>query len=99
MGRVIYVFEVQTSGSIDSLILNLIKAHSNKAVQGIVAVSNSTQQEKIKKEVYSTPLKNHLKYLDYSEVLKIHEALQYATEKNQYSRISPRWVLEFILKS
>ena len=81
MGRIIYVFEVQTSGSIDSLILNLIKAHSNKAVQGIVAVSNSTQLEKIKKEVYSTPLKNHLKYLDYTEVLKIHEALQYATEK------------------
>lgn len=81
MGRIIYVFEVQTSGSIDSLILNLIKAHSNKAVQGIVAVSNSTQLEKIKKEVYSTPLKNHLKYLDYTEVLKIHEALQHATEK------------------
>lgn len=81
MGRVIYVFEVQTSGSIDSLILNLIKAHSNKAVQGIVAVSNSTQLEKIKKEVYSTSLKTHIKYLDYTEVLKIHEALQYATEK------------------
>ncbi len=81
MGRVIYVFEVQTSGSIDSLILNLIKAHSNKAVQGIVAVSDAIQLEKIKKEVSSTPLKDHLKYLDYTELLKIHEALQYATEK------------------
>lgn len=81
MGRVIYVFEVQTSGSIDSLILNLIKAHSNKAVQGIVAVSDSIQLEKIKKEVKGTSLDKHLKYLDYTEILKIHESLQYATEK------------------
>ncbi len=81
MGRVIYVFEVQTSGSIDSLILNLIKVHSNKAVQGIVAVSDSIQLEKIKKEVKGTSLDSHLKYLDYIEVLKIHESLQYATEK------------------
>lgn len=49
MGRVIYVFEVQTSGSIDSLILNLMKAKSNKAVQGIIAVSDIEQIEKIKK--------------------------------------------------
>ena len=81
MGRVIYVFEVQTSGSIDSLILNLIKAHSNKAVQGIVAVSDSIQLEKIKKEVKGTSLDKHLKYLDYTEILKIHESVQYATEK------------------
>lgn len=81
MGRVIYVFEVQISGSIDSLILNLIKAHSNKAVQGIVAVSDSIQLEKIKKEVKGTSLDNHLKYLDYTEILKIHKSLQYATEK------------------
>ena len=34
MGRVIYVFEVQTKGSIDSLLLNLLKAMNNPAVQG-----------------------------------------------------------------
>src|SRR3546814_2661804 len=29
MGRVIYVFEVQTKGSIDSLLMNLLKALNN----------------------------------------------------------------------
>jgi hypothetical protein len=48
MGRVIYVFEVQTKGAIDSLILNLLKSLNNPAVQGVVAVSDSTQLEKIK---------------------------------------------------
>ena len=33
MGRIIYVFEVQTGGSIDSLILNLMKAKNNKVGQ------------------------------------------------------------------
>jgi hypothetical protein len=37
MGRVIYIFEVQTKGSTDSLILNLLKALQNQAVQGVVA--------------------------------------------------------------
>ena len=40
MGKVIYAFEVQTHGSIDSLILNLQKATNNFAVQAIVAVSD-----------------------------------------------------------
>jgi len=35
MGRVIYIFEVQTKGSIDSLILNLLKSLNNPAVQGV----------------------------------------------------------------
>lgn len=46
MGRVIYVFEVQTRGSIDSLILNLLKSLNNPAVQGVVAVSDAVQLEK-----------------------------------------------------
>ena len=49
MGKAIYVFEVQSSGSIDSLILNLLRAQSNAAVQAIVAVSSAEQIEKIKK--------------------------------------------------
>lgn len=51
IGRVIYVFEVQTSGSIDSLVLNLMKAKTNKAVQGIVVVTDEAQIEKIKKKL------------------------------------------------
>ena len=81
MGRIIYVFEVQTSGSIDSLILNLMKAKNNKAVQGIVAVSDAEQLVKIKKEVEALPnVSTEIKYWDYTEVLEVHEALQKANE-------------------
>jgi len=50
MGKVMYCFEVQTHGSIDSLIRNFQKASANKAVQRVVAVSDKSQLEKIKKE-------------------------------------------------
>ena len=81
MGRVIYVFEVQTKGSIDSLVLNLLKALNNPAVQGVVAVSDAAQMEKIKGEVaHVHGLKDKLKYWNYAEVLKVHEALQSVSE-------------------
>jgi len=81
MGRVIYVFEVQTKGSIDSLILNLLKAHNNSAVQGIVAVSDKKQLEKIEKHAAGVPgLNDKLKYWDYEEVLRVHESLSSVNE-------------------
>lgn len=80
MGRVIYVFEVQTSGSIDSLILNLMKAKNNKAVQGIIAVTDQKQIEKIKKEIATLSIKEEVKFWDYEEVIKVHESLQFANE-------------------
>lgn len=81
MGRIIYVFEVQTSGSIDSLIMNLMKASSNNAVQGIVAVSDSRQIEKIKRETDSLrDIKDRLICWDYTEVLKVYESLQFVNE-------------------
>lgn len=79
MGRVVYVFEVQTKGSIDSLILNLLKARNNPAVQSIVAVSDAKQIEKIKKHSASVPgLSDKLKFWDYKEVWKVHESLEFA---------------------
>jgi len=76
MGRVIYVFEVQTSGSIDSLLMNLLKALNNQAVQGVVAVSDADQLEKIKKEAGGIhALSGKLKCWDYEEVMKVHDAL------------------------
>ncbi|MDD1748780.1 MAG: hypothetical protein LUO89_02790 [Methanothrix sp.] len=81
MGRVIYAFEVQTKGSTDSLIINLLKAINNPAVQGIVAVSDLAQLEKIKK--HADPiieLNRKLKYWDYKEVLRIHESLKMVNE-------------------
>lgn len=81
MGRVIYVFEVQTSGSIDSLILNLMKSKSNAAVQGIVAVSDAAQLEKIKREVASLKdIKDSIKYWDYNDVLNTYDSLTSAFE-------------------
>lgn len=82
MGRVIYVFEVQTKGSIDSLILNLLKSLNNPAVQGVVAVSDAAQIEKIRKHSASVPgLPGKLKYWDYTEVLAIHDSLALVNEK------------------
>lgn len=80
MGRVIYVFEVQTCGSIDSLILNLMKAKNNKAVQGIVAVTDQQQIDKVKREIAALPIKDEVKFWDYTEVLKVYESLQYVNE-------------------
>ena len=77
MGRVVYVFEVQTKGSIDSLILNLLKAVNNPAVQAVVAVSDAKQLEKIKKHAAGVQgLKERLRYWDYEKVLAVHEALE-----------------------
>jgi len=81
MGRVIYTFEVQTKGSIDSLLVNLLKALNNPAVQGIVAVSDADQLEKIRKHASAVgDLSKKLKYWDYRKVLEIHEALEMVNE-------------------
>lgn len=81
MGRVIYVFEVQTKGSVDSLLMNLLKALNNAAVQGIVAVSDAAQIEKIKKHAAGVAvLKEKLRYWDYTDVLATHEALEGVNE-------------------
>lgn len=76
MGRVLYVFEVQTSGSIDSLQLNLLRSLSNPAVQAVVAVSDERQLERIKAEAATLPeLKNKLRCWDSREVLETHSSL------------------------
>lgn len=81
MGRVIYVFEVQTKGSVDSLLMNLLKALNNTAVQGIVAVSDAAQIEKIRKHAAGVSvLRDKLRYWDYTDVLATHEALEGVNE-------------------
>lgn len=81
MGRIIYVFEVQTKGSIDSLIINLLKSLKNPAVQGVVAVSDKKQLEKIEDHAEDVPgLSDKLKLWDYKEVLNVHENLEYVNE-------------------
>ncbi len=81
MGRVMYVFEVQTKGSIDSLILNLLKSLNNPAVQGVVAVSDGRQIERIKRHTDGVAgFGEKLKFWDYTEVLNIHTALESVNE-------------------
>jgi hypothetical protein len=61
--------------------LNLLKSLNNPAVQGIVAVSDPAQLDKIKKHAYDVKeLRDKLKYWDYGEVIKTHEGLQFVYE-------------------
>jgi hypothetical protein len=78
MGRhSMYVFEVQTKGSIESLLVNLLKSLNNPAVQGVVAVSDKTQLARIEQEPVGVHgLKGKLRMWDYEEVLKVHEAIE-----------------------
>lgn len=80
MGKAIYVFEVQSKGSIDSLLMNLMKAKNNSAVQAVVAVSDAIQIEKIKKESTGTILEHNLRTWDYQEVIEVYDALVKAHE-------------------
>lgn len=90
MGRIIYVFEVQTKGSLDSLLINLQQSLNSEAVQGIVAVSDKEQLEKIKRKAATIPsLKDRLKYWDYEEILKVKESLQFVYESINNLKLVP----------
>lgn len=80
MGKAIYVFEVQSKGSIDSLILNLIKAQSNAAVQAVVAVSDEEQLAKIIKESKDVINNKNLRTWDSEDVLTVYDSLVRAHE-------------------
>jgi hypothetical protein len=81
MGRVIYVFEVQTRGSIDSLLMNLLRSLKNPAVQGIVAVTDVAQIDTLRKHSADVSgLKEKLRFWDYQEVMSVHVALESVNE-------------------
>jgi hypothetical protein len=91
LGRSIYVFEVQTKGSIDKLILNLYKAMNNPAVQAVVAVSDKEQIEKIRRHSSDVgDIKKKLKFWDYEEVLRVHESLAYVNESINKLNLVPQ---------
>ncbi len=76
LGEVKYVFEVHREGSIDSLLLNLIKAQSDSTVQKIIAVSDEKRLNNIRREVSSLPqLSDRLIYWTVSEVKRAAELL------------------------
>lgn len=80
MGKAIYVFEVQSKGSIDSLILNLKKAQSNAAVQAVVAVADEEQLAKIIKESKGVIDEKSLRTWDSEDVLAVFDSLARAHE-------------------
>lgn len=94
MGRIIYVFEVQAKGNIDSLLVNLMKAKTNKAVQGIVAVSDSETIEEIKKKVGPLEISKDVRYWDYKEVIEVYEALTTAYESINKLKLVPESFLK-----
>lgn len=80
MGKAIYVFEVQSKGSIDSLILNLKKAQSNAAVQAVVAVADEEQLAKIIRESVGVIDEKSLRTWDSEDVLAVYDSLVRAHE-------------------
>lgn len=80
MGKAIYVFEVQSKGSIDSLILNLKKAQSNAAVQAVVAVADEGQLAKIIRESAGVIEEKSLRTWESEDVLAVYDSLVRAHE-------------------
>ena len=80
MGKAIYVFEVQSKGSIDSLILNLKKAQSNAAVQAVVAVADEEQLSKIIRESHGVIDKDSLRTWNSDDVIVVYDSLVRAHE-------------------
>lgn len=80
MGKAIYVFEVQSKGSIDSLILNLKKAQSNAAVQAVVAVADEEQLTKILRESAGVIDEKSLRTWNSDDVLSVYDSLVRAHE-------------------
>jgi hypothetical protein len=80
LGVVTYVFEVQKSGSIDSLILNLQRARANPTVQKVVAVSDPQQLKQIEKEITGLPaeFRAALSLLSVSDVQTVYANLSQA---------------------
>lgn len=78
MGHITYVFEVQDSGSIDSLILNLKRAFDiDRTVQAVVAVSDAAQLVEIKNNA-ETVKDLPIRTWDVNDVQKAHDSLMEA---------------------
>ena len=90
MGKAIYVFEVQSKGSIDSLILNLKKAQSNAAVQAVVAVADEEQLAKIIRESAGVIDEKSLRTWNSDDVLAVYDSLARAHESINKLALVPK---------
>ena len=78
LGVIKYVFEVHKSGSIDSAILNLMKAKKDQSVQKIVIVSNKDGLDNFKRETEDLPedFRKNISYLTVGDVLEASNRMQ-----------------------
>lgn len=93
LGQVAYAFEVQKSGSVDSLILNLQRARNDPKVQRIVVVSDQPGLQNIRNEVLDLEgdFKRYLAYLDVRSLTKVSEMLTDVNEILKDLRLSESW--------
>lgn len=82
LGKIKYVFEVQDSGSIDSLIVSLMNASQDISVQAVVAVSDEEQINKIKKHCNNIKdnFNGKLKFWNINEIEKAYSELSSSME-------------------
>ena len=89
MGAIKYSFEVQSKGSIKSLINNLIQSMNDPSVKKVVAVSDQKQLEQIRKlventDAYTTVAKSMFVFLD---VEMISEFFALLPKLNKFKKI------------
>ncbi len=72
LGVVTYVFEVQRHGSIDSLILNLQRAHNNPTVQRLIVVANYVDIEAVRQEIAALPesFRNSITFMEVGDAIR-----------------------------
>ena len=76
LGEVKYVFEVHKEGSVDSLLLNLLKAQSDPTVQKVIAVSDEKRLNIIRREASGLrQLSDRLIYWTVAEVKRAADLL------------------------
>jgi len=82
LGEIRYVFEVQLGGSVDSLLLNLIKSVRNTAVRTLIIVTTIDQLQKIVSEADELPedIKRRLRFITTDELNKAYENLKRISE-------------------
>ena len=82
IGKIKYVFEVQDSGSIDSLIVSLMNASQDISVQAVVAVSDEAQINKIKQHCNNIQgsFNGKLKFWNITEVQRAYTELSSSME-------------------
>lgn len=82
IGKIKYVFEVQDSGSIDSLIVSLMNASQDISVQAVIAVSDKEQIEKIRQHCrrIEDKFNGKIKYWNIDEVKQAYDDLSTAMQ-------------------